>query len=82
METDKSNAEVHSATRIHELDAAALTRNGEIGVIVRTMWLLKSPVAVGQNRVDTASFRACETAATMSHLRAIVEELNQTVSQL
>lgn len=53
-------------TRIREVDDAAETNNGDLGVVERAMRSSKGRVAACKNRVDTLENRGHETWTRMS----------------
>lgn len=59
------------AARIRELQVAAATHDGELGVVVWAVRSLNSSVAACKVRVNAAATRASETLDKMSKLRAL-----------
>lgn len=67
------------AARIRELEAAAATQYGEVGVRVQAVLSLKGRIASGEDRANTEEVPACETLEKMSELRALLEGLSTNV---
>lgn len=66
------------AACIREQEVAAATCDAELGVVRRTVQLLKGRVATNEDGVNTAEAQACKTLDRMSKLRPLVEILKWT----
>lgn len=64
------------ADRIRKPDVAAVTLDGELGGLVRSVRSLKGRIAAVEDIAKTAEAQACETLDRMSELQALVEWLN------
>lgn len=79
-ETEQAKAEREKLTAlILELEAAAATHEGELGVVGQAVRYLKGHVAVGEDIANTAQALARRTLDKTSKIRAPVEGLNWTV---
>lgn len=53
-----------------------MTRNGELGIVVRAVRSLKGRIAAGEDKASTAEAQDCKTLNKMSELQVLVEGLS------
>lgn len=70
------------ATHVRELEVAATTNDGELGVVVRAARSLKIRLAMGEDRANQAELRASETLDKTFELGALVMRLNRTAATM
>lgn len=80
--TEKRKAEcVTLATITCKLKVAAATGDRELDFFVRAVQLLKSLIAAGEDRANSAEAWACQTFDKISKLQTLVEWLNWTIGR-
>lgn len=67
-----------SVTSIHNMDIVPANHHGQTGVVMWAVRSLKSRVATGGDRANTAEDRAPETLDKMYELQILVQELSLT----
>lgn len=72
--TEQTKTELDTLVgRICELEVAAASCRGELGVVARSMQSMEGRVAAGEDEMSTAGALARETLEKMSQFRILVE---------